>query len=572
MVHTKTYDAVKYKTPTGPEISCKGWIQEAALRMLLNNLDPEVAERPDDLIVYGGRGKAARNFEALDNIIKALKILENDESLLIQSGKPVGILKTHKDAPRVLISNSQLVPNWANWKHFDELEKKGLMMYGQMTAGSWIYIGSQGIVQGTYETYAAIADKHFGGTLKGTLNVTAGLGGMGGAQPLAITMNEGVALIAEVEEWRLDKRLETKYLDEKHTSIDEAINAAMHYKKVGEAKSVGVVCNAIHLLDRLIQRDIIPDTLTDQTSAHDPLIGYIPHTLSNEAANVLREQNPDHYTELSYASIYLHVKLMLQLRDKGAITFDYGNNIRARAQEYEEKNRLHLTEIKASPLGGGGGLFPGFVPAYIRPLFCEGKGPFRWAALSGDPADIAVTDELIQNIFPQNTGMLRWMKMAQEKIAFQGLPARICWLGQGEREKAGLAFNELVRTGKVKAPIVIGRDHLDTGSVASPNRETEAMLDGSDAVADWPILNALVNTAGGASWVSLHHGGGVGMGYSIHAGMVIVADGTDDAAERIARVLRNDPGMGVIRHADAGYDVALDTLRNNGLDFKERLK
>jgi len=572
MVHTKTYDAVKYKTPTGPEISCKGWIQEAALRMLLNNLDPEVAERPDDLIVYGGRGKAARNFEALDNIIKALKILENDESLLIQSGKPVGILKTHKDAPRVLISNSQLVPNWANWKHFDELEKKGLMMYGQMTAGSWIYIGSQGIVQGTYETYAAIADKHFGGTLKGTLNVTAGLGGMGGAQPLAITMNEGVALIAEVEEWRLDKRLETKYLDEKHTSIDEAINAAMHYKKVGEAKSVGVVCNAIHLLDRLIQRDIIPDTLTDQTSAHDPLIGYIPHTLSNEAANVLREQNPDHYTELSYESMYLHVKLMLQLRDKGAITFDYGNNIRARAQEYEEKNRLHLTEIKASPLGGGGGLFPGFVPAYIRPLFCEGKGPFRWAALSGDPADIAVTDELIQNIFPQNTGMLRWMKMAQEKIAFQGLPARICWLGQGEREKAGLAFNELVRTGKVKAPIVIGRDHLDTGSVASPNRETEAMLDGSDAVADWPILNALVNTAGGASWVSLHHGGGVGMGYSIHAGMVIVADGTDDAAERIARVLRNDPGMGVIRHADAGYDVALDTLRNNGLDFKERLK
>jgi urocanate hydratase len=572
MVTSKLYDPVKYKTPTGPEISCKGWIQEAALRMLLNNLDPAVAERPEDLIVYGGRGKAARNFEALDNIIKALKVLENDETLLIQSGKPVGILKTQKDAPRVLISNSQLVPNWANWKHFDELEKKGLMMYGQMTAGSWIYIGSQGIVQGTYETYAAIADKHFGGSLKGTLNVTAGLGGMGGAQPLAITMNEGVALIAEVEEWRLDKRMETKYLDEKHTSIDEAINAAMHYKKEGEAKSIGVVCNAIHLLDRLIQRDIIPDTLTDQTSAHDPLIGYIPHTLSNEQANVLRDQNPDHYTELSYASMYLHVKLMLQLRDKGAITFDYGNNIRARALEYEEKNRLHLAEIKASSLGGGGGLFPGFVPAYIRPLFCEGKGPFRWAALSGDPADIAVTDELIQNMFPQNTGMLRWMKMAQEKIAFQGLPARICWLGQGEREKAGLAFNELVRTGKVKAPIVIGRDHLDTGSVASPNRETEAMLDGSDAIADWPVLNALINTAGGASWVSLHHGGGVGMGYSIHAGMVIVADGTEDAALRLSRVLRNDPGMGVIRHADAGYDVALDTLRNNGLDYKERLK
>ncbi len=565
------YDPIKYKTPVGSEISCKGWIQEAALRMLLNNLDPEVAERPDDLIVYGGRGKAARNFEALDNIIKALKVLENDESLLIQSGKPVGILKTHKDAPRVLISNSQLVPNWANWKHFEELEKKGLMMYGQMTAGSWIYIGSQGIVQGTYETYAAIANKHFGGTLKGTLNITAGLGGMGGAQPLAITMNEGVALIAEVEEWRIDKRIETKYIDEKHTSIDEAINAAMHYRKEGEAKSIGVVCNAIHLLDRLIQRDIVPDTLTDQTSAHDPLIGYIPHTLSNEEASVLREQNPEHYIQLSYESMHLHVQLMLELMDKGTITFDYGNNIRARAQEFEQQHPAAITQIPHYKPGRCFD-FPGFVPAYIRPLFCEGKGPFRWAALSGDPADIAVTDELIQNMFPQNTGMLRWMKMAQEKIAFQGLPARICWLGQGEREKAGLAFNELVRTGKVKAPIVIGRDHLDTGSVASPNRETEAMLDGSDAVADWPVLNALVNTAGGASWVSLHHGGGVGMGYSIHAGMVIVADGTDDAAQRIARVLRNDPGMGVIRHADAGYDVAKDTLRNNGLDFKERLK
>jgi len=606
---TKNYDPIKYATPTGTKLSCKGWIQEAALRMLLNNLNPEVAERPDDLIVYGGRGKAARSFEALDNIIAALKILENDESLLIQSGKPVGILKTHKDAPRVLISNSQLVPNWANWKHFDELEKKGLMMYGQMTAGSWIYIGSQGIVQGTYETYAAIADRHFpnksplksssqsspqsvppsgggGGSLKGTLNVTAGLGGMGGAQPLAITMNEGVALIAEVEEWRIDKRIETKYLDEKHTNIDDAINAAMHYRKEGEAKSIGVLCNAIHLLDRLIQRDVIPDTLTDQTSAHDPLIGYIPHTLSNEEANVLREQNPQHYTELSYESMHLHVQLMLQLMDKGAITFDYGNNIRARAQEYESKkmtddsgqqqanhlpsNNQHLSTHNYKP--GRCFDFPGFVPAYIRPLFCEGKGPFRWAALSGDPADIAVTDELIINMFPENTGMLRWMKMAQEKIAFQGLPARICWLGQGEREKAGLAFNELVRSGKVKAPIVIGRDHLDTGSVASPNRETEAMLDGSDAVADWPILNALVNTAGGASWVSLHHGGGVGMGYSIHAGMVIVADGTDDAEARLRRVLRNDPGMGVIRHADAGYDIAKETLEENGLDFKERIK
>lgn len=565
------FDVKKYKTPTGSALNCKGWIQEAALRMLLNNLDPAVAERPEDLIVYGGRGKAARNIESLDLIIKALKDLEDDETLLIQSGKPVAMLKTHKDAPRVLLSNSQLVPNWANWKHFDELEKKGLMMYGQMTAGSWIYIGSQGIVQGTYETYAALANKHFDGSLKGTLNVTAGLGGMGGAQPLAITMNEGVALVAEVEEWRIDKRIETKYLDEKHTSIDEAINAAVEYRKKGVAKSIGVVCNAIHLLDRLIQREIIPDTLTDQTSAHDPLIGYIPHTLSNEEANVLREQDPNHYTELSYESMHLHVQLMLQLMDKGAITFDYGNNIRARAQEYEMRT-AHIPEGQAIFKLNRCFDFPGFVPAYIRPLFCEGKGPFRWAALSGDPQDIAVTDELIMEMFPDNAGLMRWMHMAKEKIAFQGLPARICWLGQGEREKAGLAFNELVRTGKVKAPIVIGRDHLDTGSVASPNRETESMLDGSDAVADWPILNALVNTAGGASWVSLHHGGGVGMGYSIHAGMVIVADGTDDAANRLKRVLRNDPGMGVIRHADAGYDIALDTLRKNGLDFTSRLK
>lgn len=571
----RLYDAIKYKTPTGTTLTCKGWVQEAALRMLLNNLDPEVAERPDDLIVYGGRGKAARSFEALDQIIASLKVLENDESLLIQSGKPVGILKTHKDAPRVLISNSQLVPNWANWKHFTELEQKGLMMYGQMTAGSWIYIGSQGIVQGTYETYAAAADKHFGGTLKGTLNVTAGLGGMGGAQPLAITMNEGVALVAEVEEWRIDKRLETRYLDEKHTNIDDAINAAIHYRREGEAKSIGVLCNAIDLLDRLIQRDIIPDTLTDQTSAHDPLIGYIPHTLTNEQANILREQNPDEYIRRSYESMNLHVQLMLQLMDKGTITFDYGNNIRARAIEHEMKHG-HIEAgfhslLSRSPNGETSGLFPGFVPAYIRPLFCEGKGPFRWAALSGDPADIAVTDELIMNMFPENKGMIRWMKMAKEKIAFQGLPARICWLGQGEREKAGLAFNELVRTGKVKAPIVIGRDHLDTGSVASPNRETESMLDGSDAVADWPILNALVNTAGGASWVSLHHGGGVGMGYSIHAGMVIVADGTADAEERLKRVLRNDPGMGVIRHADAGYEIARETADAHGLNLRKKI-
>ena len=569
------YDPVKYKTPTGVQRTCKGWIQEAALRMLLNNLDPDVAERPEDLIVYGGRGKAARNFEALDNIINALKVLENDESLLIQSGKPVGILKTHKDAPRVLISNSQLVPNWANWKHFEELEKKGLMMYGQMTAGSWIYIGSQGIVQGTYETYAAAADKHFGGSLKGTLNVTAGLGGMGGAQPLAITMNEGVALIAEVEEWRIDKRIETRYLDEKYNDIDEAIDKALAYKKAGIAKSIGVLCNAVHLLERLIARNIIPDTLTDQTSAHDPLIGYVPHTLDNAQANVLREKNADEYIKLSYESMYLHVQLMLVLMDKGAIAFDYGNNIRARALEYEAQHvgvNGDFKTLKArSPKGETGSLFPGFVPAYIRPLFCEGKGPFRWAALSGDPADIAVTDELIMNMFPENKGMIRWMKMAKEKIAFQGLPARICWLGQGEREKAGLAFNELVKTGKVKAPIVIGRDHLDTGSVASPNRETESMLDGSDAVADWPLLNALVSTAGGASWVSLHHGGGVGMGYSIHAGMVIVADGTEDAAKRLQCVLRNDPGMGVIRHADAGYDLAIETAKENNLDLSGRI-
>ncbi|HEU4470592.1 MAG TPA: urocanate hydratase [Flavisolibacter sp.] len=550
------YDPVKYKTPTGSQLTCKGWIQEAALRMLLNNLDPAVAERPDDLIVYGGRGKAARNFEALDRIIAGLKILENDESLLIQSGKPVGILRTHRDAPRVLISNSQLVPNWANWKHFEELEKQGLMMYGQMTAGSWIYIGSQGIVQGTYETYAAAADKHFGGTLRGTLNVTAGLGGMGGAQPLAITMSEGVALVAEVEEWRIDKRLETRYLDEKISNIDAAIDRALEARKKGEAVSIGVLCNAVHLLERLLERNVIPDTLTDQTSAHDPLIGYWPHEISLEQARVLRQQDPDGYNAYAYASMHRHVELMLELQKKGAITFDYGNNIRARAREQGLQNAFD---------------FPGFVPAYIRPLFCEGKGPFRWAALSGDPADIAVTDELIAGMFPENKSLQRWLKLARERIAFQGLPARICWLGQGEREKAGLAFNELVRTGKVKAPIVIGRDHLDTGSVASPNRETEAMMDGSDAVADWPILNALVNTAGGASWVSLHHGGGVGMGYSIHAGMVIVADGTEEAAARLSRVLRNDPGMGVIRHADAGYATAIETAEREGLDLSGRI-
>jgi urocanate hydratase len=577
------YDAVKYQTPTGTFLSCKGWIQEAALRMLLNNLNPEVAERPDDLIVYGGRGKAARNFEALDNIIAALKVVENDESLLIQSGKPVGILKTHKDAPRVLISNSQLVPKWATWEHFDELDKKGLMMYGQMTAGSWIYIGSQGIVQGTYETYAAIADKHFsysndqphtthsnpqtGGTLRGTLNVTAGLGGMGGAQPLAITMNEGVALIAEVERWRIEKRIETKYCDIWFENTDEAIDRALEAKEKGEAISIAVLTNAVCLLERLIERNIVPDTLTDQTSAHDPLIGYVPHTINNTQAKIMREEDPEKYLELAHASMWRHVELMIELQSRGTITFDYGNNIRARAQEYQEKYRAPGSGLPMLDCFS----FPGFVPAYIRPLFCEGKGPFRWAALSGDPDDIAVTDNVISELFPKNNSLQRWLKLAKEKISFQGLPARICWLGQGEREKAGLAFNELVRTGKVKAPIVIGRDHLDTGSVASPNRETEAMLDGSDAVADWPILNALLNTAGGASWVSLHHGGGVGMGYSIHAGMVIVADGTDDAEQRLKRVLRNDPGIGVIRHADAGYGIAQDTARENNLDLDTRL-
>jgi urocanate hydratase len=553
----KRYDVVKYKTPTGTKLNCKGWVQEAALRMLLNNLDPAVAERPEDLIVYGGRGKAARNFESLDLIIKALKDLENNETLLIQSGKPVGIMQTHPDAPRVLISNSQLVPNWANWKHFTELEQKGLMMYGQMTAGSWIYIGSQGIVQGTYETFAAVANKHFKGSLSGTLSVTAGLGGMGGAQPLAVTMNDGVCLVAEVEEWRIEKRLETKYLDEKIMDIDEAINRAVQARAKKEVVSIGVLCNAVTLLQRLIERKITVDILTDQTSAHDPLIGYVPHTLTNAQANILRHENADEYVDHAYASMKLHVELMLELQKQGAITFDYGNNLRARAKEKGLETAFD---------------FPGFVPAYIRPLFCEGKGPFRWAALSGDANDIAVTDATIKQLFPENESLLRWIKMAEERIAFQGLPARICWLGQGEREKAGLAFNELVRTGKVKAPIVIGRDHLDTGSVASPNRETEAMLDGSDAVADWPVLNALLNTAGGASWVSLHHGGGVGMGYSIHAGMVIVADGTDGAKDRLKRVLRNDPGIGVIRHSDAGYDIAKDTARKHGLDIGERLR
>lgn len=545
------------KAPHGSQLSCKGWVQEAALRMLLNNLDAEVAERPEELIVYGGRGKAARNPEAFRLIVKALQDLNEDETLLIQSGKPVGILPTHKDAPRVIISNSQLVPHWATFDYFRELEDKGLTMYGQMTAGSWIYIGSQGIVQGTYETFAEVARQHFGGSLKGTISVTAGLGGMGGAQPLAVTMNEGVCLAADIEEWRIQKRLDTRYIDRMLHNIDEAIDLALEYKQKGEALSIGVVCNAVDLLQRLIDRNVIPEVLTDQTSAHDPLVGYFPQGLSVAEANTLREKDPKTYIAKAYDTMALHVQLMLQLQKMGAITFDYGNNLRGRALEHGVKNAFD---------------FPGFVPAYIRPLFCEGKGPFRWAALSGDPQDIYETDKLILELFPENKALARWIKMAQERIAFQGLPARICWLGQGEREKAGLAFNELVRTGKVKAPIVIGRDHLDTGSVASPNRETEAMKDGSDAIADWPVLNALINTAGGASWVSLHHGGGVGIGYSIHAGMVIVADGTEDAAKRIKRVLHNDPAMGVIRHADAGYDIAQDTARKHRLDINERLK
>ncbi|MBS1624452.1 MAG: urocanate hydratase [Bacteroidetes bacterium] len=548
-----TTDKRVITAPRGTQLSCKGWVQEAALRMLCNNLDPEVAERPEDLIVYGGIGKAARNWESFDKIISCLQNLEEDETLMIQSGKPVGVLRSHKDAPRVLIANSNLVGKWATWEHFRMLEKKGLIMYGQMTAGSWIYIGTQGIVQGTYETYLSLAAQHYNNSLKGTLNVTAGLGGMGGAQPLAITMNEGVALIAEMEEWRIKKRIETRYLDEYYSDIDQSIDRALEARKNNEAVSIGVLCNVVDLLQRLLDRNITPDTLTDQTSAHDELIGYFPEGLSAEQARTLRESNPEEYKNRSLDTMARHVRQMLELQHRGAITFDYGNNLRGQAKDKRGVQNAFD--------------FPGFVPAYIRPLFCEGKGPFRFVALSGDPSDIAVCDEKLKELFPDNTGLLRWLGMAKEKIAFQGLPARICWLGMGDREKAGLAFNQLVKEGKVKAPIVIGRDHLDTGSVASPNRETEAMMDGSDAIADWPILNALINTAGGASWVSFHHGGGVGMGYSLHAGMVIVADGTEDAARRLGRVLHNDPAMGVIRHADAGYEIARATSKKYGLDI-----
>jgi urocanate hydratase len=548
-MNTKTIRASR-----GAQLQCKGWVQEAALRMLMNNLDAEVAERPEELIVYGGNGKAARNWEAFDLIVKSLQQLNNDETLLIQSGKPVGILPTHPNAPRILIANANLVGKWATWEHFRELEAKGLIMYGQMTAGSWIYIGSQGIVQGTYETFLSLAAKHFDGSLKGKLNVTAGLGGMGGAQPLAITMNEGVCLVAEMEKWRVEKRLATRYLDMMYEDIDQAIDRALEAKEKGEALSVAVVCNAVDLLQRLIDRNITPDTLTDQTSAHDELNGYFPENMTVTEAKILRQQNPDEYIRRSLDTMARHVCQMLELQQRGAIAFDYGNNLRGQAKDKRGINNAFN--------------IPGFVPAYIRPLFCEGKGPFRFVALSGEKEDIYTCDDTLKALFPDNKGLHRWLNLAKEKIAFQGLPARICWLGMGEREKAGLAFNNLVKTGKVKAPIVIGRDHLDTGSVASPNRETEAMADGSDAIADWPILNALLNTASSASWVSFHHGGGVGMGYSLHAGMVIVADGSDEAAEKLKRVLHNDPALGVIRHADAGYELAKNTANQFGLTLQ----
>jgi urocanate hydratase len=534
----------------GTLLSCKGWVQEAALRMLMNNLDPEVAERPEDLVVYGGIGKAARNWEAFDQIVKSLRELEDDETLLVQSGKPVAVFKTHADAPRVLISNSMLVPAWATWEHFYELDRKGLMMYGQMTAGSWIYIGTQGILQGTYETFAEAARQHFGGSLKGRITLTAGLGGMGGAQPLAATMNDGVILCVEIDETRIDRRIQSRYLDEKATSLDDALARARKAADEGRALSIGLLGNAADVLPELARRRFVPDLLTDQTSAHDPLNGYVPNGMSYEAALTLRKADPTRYMAEARRSMAEHVRAMLDLKKQGAVTFDYGNNIRAEAQKAGVEDAF---------------AFPGFVPAYIRPLFCEGKGPFRWAVLSGDPDDLAVTDEAVLRTFPENEPLGRWIRMARERVQFQGLPARICWLGYGERAKMGLVFNDLVRRGAVKAPIVIGRDHLDAGSVASPNRETEAMKDGSDAVADWPILNALVNTAAGASWVSVHHGGGVGMGYSIHAGMVVVADGTEQAAARLQRVLTSDPGMGVVRHFDAGYERAEEVARQRGV-------
>ncbi|MBT2689468.1 urocanate hydratase [Bacillus sp. ISL-47] len=536
----------------GSDLHAKGWIQEAALRMLMNNLDKEVAEIPEDLVVYGGIGKAARNWDCYDAIVKTLHELEDDETLLVQSGKPVAVFKSHKDAPKVLIANSNLVPAWANWDTFHELDKKGLMMYGQMTAGSWIYIGSQGIVQGTYETFAELGRQHFSGSLKQTITLTAGLGGMGGAQPLAVTMNDGVCIAIDVDEHRINRRLETKYLDTKVHTIEEAITLAKEAKQEGRPLSIGLLGNAAEILPKMLEMNFIPDVLTDQTSAHDPLNGYVPVGYTLEDAAVLRKENAAEYVKKSKASMAVHVQAMLDMQQKGAITFDYGNNIRQVAKDEGVENAFD---------------FPGFVPAYIRPLFCEGKGPFRWVALSGDPEDIYKTDEVILREFADNEHLCKWIKMAKEKIQFQGLPSRICWLGYGERAKFGKIINDMVAKGELKAPIVIGRDHLDSGSVASPNRETEGMKDGSDAVADWPILNAMINAVGGASWVSVHHGGGVGMGYSLHAGMVIVADGTKDAEQRLERVLTSDPGMGIVRHVDAGYDLAIKTAKEKGVNI-----
>nr|HEX4313325.1 urocanate hydratase [Kofleriaceae bacterium] len=538
------------RAPHGTELSCKGWPQEAALRMLMNNLDPDVAERPQDLVVYGGTGKAARSWEDYHAIVRELRRLENDQTLLVQSGRPVGVFRTHDEAPRVLIANSNLVGHWANWDHFRDLERRGLMMYGQMTAGSWIYIGSQGIVQGTFETFAAAGKQHWGTDLAGRFILSGGLGGMGGAQPLAATMAGGVFLGVDVDRTRVQRRLDTRYLDELAPDLDSALRRVDECRAAKQARSIAIVANAADVYAELVRRGITPDLVTDQTSAHDPLVGYIPQGLTLEQAAELRAAAPDDYVARARRSMAVQVEAMVAMQRAGAHVFDYGNNLRAQAE-----------------LGGAkdANSFPGFVPAYIRPLFCEGKGPFRWAALSGDPADIAVTDAAVLDEIQDDPMLARWMKLAKERIAFQGLPARICWLGYGQRHRVGLRFNELVRTGKVKAPIVIGRDHLDCGSVASPNRETEAMKDGTDAVADWPILNALVNTAAGATWVSFHHGGGVGIGYSLHAGMVVVADGTPRAAKCLERVLTSDPGMGVIRHADAGYDEAIQAAKQRGV-------
>ena len=536
----------------GTALRARSWLTEAPLRMIENNLDPEVAEKPDELIVYGGSGKAARNWDCFEAITATLKRLESDETLLVQSGKPVAVFKTHANAPRVLIVNSMLVPAWATGDEFRRLEGLGLTMYGQMTAGSWIYIGSQGIVQGTFETLAEAGRQHFGGDLAGRLFVSAGLGGMGGAQPLAATMNGATALLAEVDPARIEKRIRTRYLDQSMKDLDAAIDRALAERDAKRPVSIGVEANAVDLLERLIARGIVPDLLTDQTSAHDELTGYVPHGIPYAEALRLRAASPAEYIRRAKASMAAHVRAMLALQERGAVTFDYGNNLRGQAKSAGVPNAFE---------------FPGFVPAYIRPLFCEGNGPFRWAALSGDPEDIRTTDRALLELFPENATLRRWLTLAQERIAFQGLPARICWLGYRERDRAGVLFNELVRTGRVKAPIVIGRDHLDAGSVASPNRETEGMRDGSDAIADWPILNALLNAVSGATWVSVHHGGGVGIGYSIHAGMVVVADGTPEAEERLRRVLTNDPGTGVARHADAGYEKAIETARARGLDL-----